>query len=199
MELLVRGGMRSVAIAPEAGSECLRQTIHKGITEAQILEAVRIAAEKGVQQLKLYFMIGLPEETDDDIHAISTLVLACKGEIEKKRAGTRLIINISPFVPKAGTVFQFSPMASLDVLQNRLRIIKTGLSHQGVQVKSESPAWSEVQAVLSRGDSSLAVMLADLKMESLSAWREAVARYHVDVDYFAHQKWDAGQQLPWHL
>ena len=197
MGYLVKGGMRSVAIAPEAGSECLRQTIRKGITEEQVLEAVRLAAEKGIQQLKLYFMIGLPEETDSDIRSISDLVLACKGEIEKRRAKTRLTLNISPFVPKAGTVFQLFPMASLDVLQDRLRIIKSSLSHQGIQVKNESPAWSEVQAVLSRGDSRLAAVLADIRGESLSAWRESAGRHEIDTDFFAHRRWSTDQELPW--
>jgi radical SAM superfamily enzyme YgiQ (UPF0313 family) len=197
MEQLVRGGLRSIALAPEAGTECLRKIIKKGITETQILEAIRLSAEKGMQQIKLYFMIGLPEETEDDIQGIVDLTLAGKSIIEKKKGKTRITLNISPFVPKAGTVFQRMPMAPLDVLQARIAFLKNRLAHQGVQIKNESPQWSEVQAVLSRGDSNLAGALAEVSKESLPAWREAVEQHQLDIDYFAHQKWPDSQTLPW--
>jgi radical SAM superfamily enzyme YgiQ (UPF0313 family) len=197
MQLLVRGGMRSVALAPEAGSQRLRQIIKKGIAETQILEAVRLAAEQGMQQLKLYFMIGLPQETDEDIQAIVDLALAGKEIIEKRRSKTRLTLNISPFVPKAGTVFQRMPMESLPVLQCRISLLKNRLSHQGIQIKNESPPWSEVQAVLSRGDTSLAAVLEDVDRGSLPVWRQAVEKQRISTEYFAHQKWDTGQKLPW--
>jgi radical SAM superfamily enzyme YgiQ (UPF0313 family) len=119
IESMVRGGLRSMALAPEAGSETLRRTIKKGITENQVLEAVRMATEKRMQQLKLYFMIGLPGETDGDIQAVVDLTLESKKVIEKLRSRTRLTLNISPFVPKASTPFQWLPLESLDVLQDR--------------------------------------------------------------------------------
>jgi radical SAM superfamily enzyme YgiQ (UPF0313 family) len=196
---LVRGGMRSVALAPEAGSECLRQTIKKGITAEQVLQAISYATEKGMQQLKLYFMIGLPEETEDDIRAIVDLTLAGKDIVDKRRGKTRLTLNISPFVPKAGTVFQRMPMASVDVLQERIGYLKNRLAHKGIQVKHESPQWSEVQTVLSRGDASLAAVLADIEKESLPAWRETTGQHGIDTDYYAHQQWDSAQSLPWSL
>ncbi len=197
MEQLVKGGLRSIALAPEAGTECLRKVIKKGITETQILEAIRLSAEKGMQQIKLYFMIGLPEETGEDIQGIVDLALAGKSIIEKKKGKTRITLNVSPFVPKAGTVFQRMPMAPLDVLQSRIAFLKNQLAHQGIQIKHESPQWSEVQAVLSRGDSSLVKVLADAGKESLPAWREAVDQHQLDIDYFAHQKWPGTQKLPW--
>ena len=161
--LMVKGGLRSVALAPEAGSQCLRGVIKKGISEGQILEAVRMAAEAGMQQIKLYFMIGLPQELDSDIQAIVDLSLAGKAVIEKTRSKARLTLNISPFIPKAGTVFQWLPMAEQTILQERTGFIKSKLSHQGIKINHESPQWSEVQSVLSRGDSSLAAVLADIQ------------------------------------
>jgi radical SAM superfamily enzyme YgiQ (UPF0313 family) len=197
MGQLIKGGMRSVALAPEAGSECMRQAIKKGITEDQVLEAIRLATEKGMQQLKLYFMVGIPEETDEDIQAIVDLTLEGKETIDKKRGKTRLSLNVSPFVPKAGTPFERLPMAPLEILQQRIGFLKNQLSHKGVQVKNESPQWSEVQSVLSRGDSSLARVLADIEKESLPAWREAIEKHQIDMDHFAHQKWEASQKAPW--
>jgi radical SAM superfamily enzyme YgiQ (UPF0313 family) len=196
---MVEGGIRSIALAPEAGSECLRQVIKKGITEPQILEAIQQTAEKGIPQVKLYFMVGLPEETDEDIEAIVELTLAGKAIIDRKRSRTRLTLNISPFVPKAGTPFQRLPMAPLDVLQSRIGLLKNRLARKGIRLNNESPSWSEVQAVLSRGDSSLASVLADIEKESLPGWRQAVEKHRLDTGYFAHSEWEAGQPLPWDI
>jgi radical SAM superfamily enzyme YgiQ (UPF0313 family) len=196
---MVKGGLRSVALAPEAGSECLRGVIKKGISEHQILEAIRMAAAAGMQQIKLYFMVGLPRETEADIQAIVDLTVAGKKIIEKIGSKARLTLNISPFIPKAGTVFQWMPMAPQDILQNRIRFIKGKLSHQGVKINSESPQWSEVQTILSRGDSSLNAVLADVHKEALPDWKGAILQHQLDVDYFAHQRWDVGQKLPWSI
>jgi radical SAM superfamily enzyme YgiQ (UPF0313 family) len=197
MELLVQGGLRSIALAPEAGSQRLRQVIKKGIHEGDVLQAIELAAQKGMQQLKLYFMIGLPSETDEDLRAIVDITLAGKQIIEKGRSKTRLTLNISPFIPKAGTPFQWLPMAPIEVLQQRISFLKNQLAHKGVEVKNESPQWSQVQAVLSRGDASLAKALEEIDRESLPAWRRAVENQSVDLDFFAHQKWDVKKALPW--
>ena len=197
--MLVKGGMRSVALAPEAGSERLRQSINKGINELQILEAIRLAGEAGMQQLKLYFMIGLPGETDADIQAIADLTLAGKKLIEDRRSKTRLTLNVSPFVPKAGTAFQRFPIAPLDILQSRIGFLKSRLAGQGIKIHNESPQWSEVQAVLSRGDSTLAGALADINQESLADWRQAMAKHQIETDYVAHREWLADSILPWSL
>ncbi len=199
MRMLVKGGMRSVALAPEAGSQCLRQSIKKGISESQILEAIRLAAEAGMQQLKLYFMIGLPGETQEDIQAIVDLAQAGKLLIENTRGKTRLTLNVSPFIPKAGTPFQREPMAHLSVIQARIAFLKNRLAGQGIKINNESPLWSEVQAVLSRGDSSLAKALAGIEKESLPSWNDAIKKQQINVDYFAHEKWQAGSDLPWSI
>jgi radical SAM superfamily enzyme YgiQ (UPF0313 family) len=199
LEQMVKGGLRSIALAPEAGSECLRQTIKKGISETQILEALRQAAEKGLQQIKLYFMIGLPQETDEDIRAMADLVQAGKEIIDHTRAKTRLSVNLSPFIPKAGTVFQWMPMAPLETARQRISYLKNRLASRGIQIRHESPQWSEVQAVLSRGDTGLAAVLAEMNGESLPAWHKAVEEKQIDLDYYAHRRWDTGCKLPWDI
>jgi radical SAM superfamily enzyme YgiQ (UPF0313 family) len=196
---MVKGGLRSVALAPEAGSQPLRDVIKKGISESQILSAVETAAAAGMQQIKLYFMVGLPQETEGDIEAIAALTTAAKTLIEKKRSKARLTLNISPFIPKAGTVFQWEPMAALETLQTRIGFLKSRLAHQGVKINTESPAWSEVQAILSRGDSRLAGVLAELEKEALPDWKTAIEKHSIDPDFFAHQKWETSQPLPWQI
>ncbi len=194
---MAKGGARTIALAPEAGSECLRQVIKKGLSEDDILESMDKVAEQGIKQLKLYFMIGLPSETDEDIEEIIHLTLKCKDALDSRQAGCRIVLNIAPFVPKAGTPFQWLPMAPLSILKHRLSLLRNNLQPKGIKIKAESPAWSEVQAVLARGDTKLAEVLANVEEMSLSGWRKAVEKCHLDIDYYAHQRWDTDKKLPW--
>ena len=194
---LVKGGAKTITLAPEAGSQRLRQVIGKGITEDDVLRAVAEVAEQGLKQLKLYFMIGLPSEADVDIEEMVTLVLKCKDILDRGKAGCRLSLNIAPFVPKAGTPFQWLPMADLAALNHRLNILRRKLSPKGVQVRSESPAWSHVQGALARGDIKMAEVLAVMEGVSLAGWRKAVKKCQLDVDFYVLEKWDVSRQLPW--
>ncbi|MCK4368312.1 MAG: radical SAM protein [Dehalococcoidales bacterium] len=194
---LAKGGARTIALAPEAGSQRLRQVIKKGISEEDILEAMGRVAEQGIKQVKLYFMIGLPSETDEDIEGIIKLTLNCKRIIDRQQTGCRLVLTISPFVPKAGTPFQWLPMTPPSILNRRLSLLKSNLMPKGIKIKGESAAWSQVQGVLSRGDIKLAEVLANIEEVSLSGWRQAVEKCHLDIDFYVHQRWDTDQKLPW--
>jgi len=194
---LAKGGARTVTLAPEAGSQRLRRVIKKGITDDDIAEAMEMVAEQGIKQVKLYFMIGLPSESDEDIEEIINLSLNCKRLLDNKHPGTRLTLNISPFVPKAGTPFQWLPMTQPSILNRRLSRLKKGLMPKGIKIKAESPAWSQVQGVLARGGTELSKVLADIEEISLSGWRKAAAKHDIDIDFYAHQRWDIKQRLPW--
>jgi radical SAM superfamily enzyme YgiQ (UPF0313 family) len=194
---MARSGARTITLAPEAGSQRLRQVIKKGISGDDILGAMDKVAEQKLKQLKLYFMIGLPSETDDDIEEIVNLTLTCKNFLDKRQSGCRISLNMASFVPKAGTPFQWLPMAPLPTLNRRLSLLKSSLSPKGVKLKWESPAWSQVQGVLARGDVKLAEVLANIEEVSLSGWRQAVVKCHLDVDFYAYQRWDTNQKLPW--
>lgn len=194
---IVKGGAETITIAPEAGSKRLREVIRKGICEEDILGAVAKIADLGVKQVKLYFMIGLPSETEGDIEEIINLTLKCKEIFEKKKSGTRLTLNIAPFVPKGGTPFQRYPTAPVKTLEDRMSRLKDGLMPEGIKLKLESPEWAEVQAVLSRGDAKIAEVLAEVEKPSLAAWRRAVAKHSLDVEFWAHREWDLQQKLPW--
>jgi radical SAM superfamily enzyme YgiQ (UPF0313 family) len=194
---LARGGARTIALAPEAGSERLRQVIRKGISEDDILRAMHKVAEQGIKQVKLYFMIGLPTETDDDIEELINLTLRCKTIVDQQHTGSRIALSIAPFVPKAGTPFQWLPMEGLATLNRRLAMLRNSLSPRGIKIKSESVAWSQVQAILARGDAKLAEVLTNTEEMSLAGWRKAVNKRQLDIDYYAHKRWDIGEKLPW--
>ena len=194
---LAKGEARTISLAPEAGSQRLRQIIKKGISEEDILESMDKVAEQGIKLLKLYFMIGLPTETDEDIDEIINLTLKCKNILDRQQSGCRIALTISPFVPKAGTPFQWLPMSQPSILSRRLSLLKNSLMPKGITLKGESVAWSQVQAVLARGDTKLAEVLANIEEVSLSGWRKAVAKCHLDIDFYAHRRWDVSQELPW--
>jgi radical SAM superfamily enzyme YgiQ (UPF0313 family) len=185
---VIEGGTNTVALAPEAGSQRLRDVIGKRINENDILKAVEKVAAQGIKQLKLYFMIGLPEETNDDIEAIALLVTKCKGIFDKHQSWSRITLTIAPFVPKASTPFQREGMAELDTLKSRLALLKSKLPAKGISVKNESLEWSEVQAVLSRGDERLAAVLTDTERLSLANWHAAMQKAGLSIDDYAHEK-----------
>ncbi|MHB8105244.1 MAG: radical SAM protein [Dehalococcoidales bacterium] len=194
---LARGKVQTITIAPEAGSQRLRDVINKGINEDDILRAVDLIGEQHFTQLKLYYIIGLPTETDTDVEEIVRLTLAIKDRLESKRSSIRITVNASPFVPKASTPFQWLPMASQDILNRRLGILKSSLPFKGIKFNEESPAWSQIQGVLSRGDEKLALVLADMKKTTLASWKKSIEEHGLDIDCYVNQRWDINQKLPW--
>jgi radical SAM superfamily enzyme YgiQ (UPF0313 family) len=194
---LEKGKAQTITIAPEAGSDRLREVINKGLSEDDILAAADRMAGRRFSQLKLYFIIGLPTETDDDIDEIIRLTLAIKERVERRPGNIRLVLNVAPFVPKASTPFQWLPMAPQETLNRRLGMLRSHLPLKGIKVNEESPAWSQIQGVLSRGDEKLAAVLTDMEEISLSGWRNAVEAHGLDVDYYANQRWDTTPKLPW--
>ncbi|MBE0415330.1 MAG: radical SAM protein [Dehalococcoidia bacterium] len=192
---LAESGMKTVSLAPEAGSERLRHLINKGVSDKDIFEAIDDIAAQGLRQLKLYFMIGLPTETDEDVDDIIKLTLALKRRIE--RARSRLTLTISPFVPKAGTPFQWLPMTSAEILSHRLATLKNSLEPNGIEIKSDSIGWSMVQGVLSRGDRRLAQALSRMDGKSLSSWRRALAECSLDAHYYVNREIPFDERLPW--
>jgi radical SAM superfamily enzyme YgiQ (UPF0313 family) len=142
-------------------------------------------------------MVGLPSETDEDIEEIVSLIVKCREILNKKRGGCRTDINVAPFIPKAGTPFQWMPMADEKTLNRRLSYLKKKLLPMGIQVKNESVAWSSVQAVLSRGDIRIAGLLAAIDDVSLAEWRQKARELEIDLDHYTVEKWDMDAELPW--
>ena len=193
---LAESGTKTITLAPEAGTERLRQVISKGISEDDILSALGLVAQYEFKQIKLYFMIGLPTETDDDIVAIGQMARAAKDIADQYRAGTQITLNVTPFVPKAGTPFQWMPMARANVLKRRLALLKKDLSHRGIEVKADSIEWSLIQGMLARGDSSLGPVIEGMPKVTLSNWRKGLEKAGIDPESI-HQPIPFDMPLPW--
>ena len=199
LEALAQSGTQTIALAPEAGSERLRTLINKGVEEKDIYEAIDRVAEQGLRQIKLYFMIGLPTETDDDVEEIVKLALVLKERADSKGRGSQITLNVAPFVPKAGTPFQWLPMAEAQIISHRLSMIKSSLRPRGIEVKADSVNWAVVQGVLSRGDVRLSQALARMEGRSLSSWRRALEECSIDADSYVNRHLSPTERLPWSM
>ncbi|MBN2809303.1 MAG: radical SAM protein [Deltaproteobacteria bacterium] len=167
LELLQAGGVKSITIAPEAGSERLRRALRKGLSEAVILAQAERVARAGIGRLKLYFLIGLPEETAADLEAIVELVKKIKQVMLAARSRPQLNIalnvSINPFIPKPHTPLQWAPLAPLAELQKKEKFLARELRRPGgIEIEMESPVSAAWQTLLSRGGPELAQLLIEL-------------------------------------
>jgi radical SAM superfamily enzyme YgiQ (UPF0313 family) len=197
LKAIVESGAQTVTLAPEAGSQRLRNVINKHIDKDDIMKAVHTVSGYPIKMLKLYFMIGLPSENDEDIEEMVSLVTECREILYSRRTGCRIDINVAPFIPKAGTSFQWMPMDDEGTLNRRLAWLRKKLAPLGVQVKNESVAWSHVQGVLSRGDLKIAELMAAVENISLAQWRQKARELKIDPDHYTVEKWGVDDALPW--
>lgn len=201
MSLLARAGLRSAAIAPEAGSQRLRDIINKDLCEPQILEAAAFLAEQGLKKLKLYFMIGLPGEKDEDLDALSDLAIRIHAHLlarlKNKKLMPELTLTISSFVPKPGTPFETEPFAGVAALKAKARRLKAALAGiPGLRAHFDAPKGAYLQAVFSRGDRRLAPLIEALAEPGgeLGRAKEAAG---LDLDGFALGRFAKGELTPW--
>ncbi len=198
---LRKSRVKTVTIAPDAGSERMRKVINKGITETDILNAVERIVENGIQNIRLYFMIGLPTETFEDIDAIIHLCMQVKRRFLKVSRANRRIgiitININPFVPKPFTPFQWAAMAGQQELNRKIKHIRAGLKRvSNVRVHAESPRRAYIQAFLSRGDRRVADVL-QLALKNKGNWAKTLKASSVDTDFYVTRERAFEECLPW--
>jgi len=193
VQALRASGAQTLTIAPEAGSARLRNVIAKTQTEEQLLAAVELAAELDFPQLKFYFMIGHPTEEQEDIEELVAFVLKAR-QIFKRR----IAINATPFVPKAHTPFQWMPMTDARTLKKRQTYITRKLGRHKIAVRSDSPAWAEVQAVLARGNRELAQVLLDVPELRVRDFWATMAQHNLAREKFLGEL-SPDAPLPWHI
>jgi radical SAM superfamily enzyme YgiQ (UPF0313 family) len=205
---LARGRNRSVTVAPEAGSERMRRVINKNLTEADILRAADLLVGEGVQDLKLYFMVGLPTEEDADVTAVADLAAKIRARLcDAERARHRvanITVSINPFVPKPWTPFQWDPMERIPSLKRKLALLRRSLSSTpNVHLDAESPREAYLQTLLSRGDRRLAPVLRAIH-EADGDWWRVIRQWQREgigdaphPDAYAHRAYGESERLPW--
>jgi radical SAM superfamily enzyme YgiQ (UPF0313 family) len=193
LRALAESGTHTLTIAPEAGSERLRRVINKNLTTEEVLTAAEAASTFGFAHLKLYFMVGLPSETEEDIEAIATLVNAMAERFRRK-----ITLSLAPFVPKAHTAFEREAMSEAGVLKSRIAKLRKRLSPAGISVQSESVGWARVQGVLARGDRRVGQALASLQGTSLASWERCMKEADLQPREYL-DGWDPERELPWRV
>jgi radical SAM superfamily enzyme YgiQ (UPF0313 family) len=200
---LHESGERSITIAPETGSDRLRRVINKTVTNAEILEKTDLIFRSGMDNLKLYYMIGLPTETEADLESIRDLTAAMRDVMlaharPKGRVG-RIVASVNPLIPKPGTAYQWLPMedpAVTDRKGKRLRSLVADLDNVYFNIKSERHSY--YQALLSLGDRRVAPAIEAAERNG-GQWRAAVAETGVDADFYIFRDRSADTVLPWDI
>jgi len=198
---LVESGEKTLAVAPEAGTDRLRFAIHKRIPNREILEKVDMLFDRGVENLKLYLMVGLPGERDEDVAGIVSLVEQIREVMldHGRRRGRlgRIIPSINPFIPKPATPFQWCPMASQVELNRKMRFLQKALGRvPNVEVRCKSPRQERLQALLSLGDRRLAPAMM-LMARGEADLNQALARSGLSLDFYVHRSRRLEEILPW--
>ncbi len=196
---LADSGQKTITIAPETGSERLRRVIKKGISEEHLKNAATLSAKSGIQHMRLYIMIGLPTETDEDIEAIVGLAERTQAHMAEVGCKGRLTLSINPFIPKPFTPFQWMAMDNQKTVEKKLQYIKKALQkNRRIEVLVESPKEAYIQGVLARGDRRLGAVLAacaaDRGSKSFKAEMKAAG---LDMDEMNYRERSFDEFLPW--
>lgn len=212
MEQIRRVRKTGFTIAPEAGSERLRQVINKGITEEDLLDTCHNAFSLGWNLIKFYFMTGLPTETEADVGAIATLVRKAKAQAQTKnrsgnRRGIQINVGVGTFVPKAHTPFQWEEQLSLEASKERIQLLKRLLPPKGFKLKWHDPEQSYLEGVFARGDRRLSALIEEAwrqgaRLDSwgehfqLARWQEAAKDCDIELDAYLRKR-SSEELLPW--
>jgi len=195
-QILASRDARSLTIAVESGSEKVRQVINKKLQNEEIIQAAINAQAGGLKALKLYGMVGIPEETEADIDATVEMMSA----IKKAAPGLKLTLGCSTFVPKSHTPFQWFGVNKDS--KKRLNILQKKLRSRGIDFRPESYNWSVIQALISRGDRRLTPLLELTRKygDSVGSYKRAFKELKGQLpplEYYVHQDWKTDQILPW--
>jgi radical SAM family uncharacterized protein len=214
MESLEGGRRTGLTLAPEAGTQRLRDVINKNVTEEDLLSSVRDAFEAGWDKVKLYFMIGLPGETDDDLYGIADLARKVLGEYyklpkEKRRRGVNIVVSTSNFVPKPHTPFQWKGQDGVEELRRKQQLLKGALSKmRGIDYSWHDAGTSMLEAAFARGGRSVSKVLLrawelGCKFDSwrehfsYSRWMQAFQETGTDAAFYANREMKEDEVLPW--
>ncbi len=218
LELLAASNLKSVAIAPDGASERLRKVVNKGLTENDLLSASEELVSAGIYKLKIYVMIGLPTETYGDLQELLELVKKVKNRISgigrKRGRLTEIIVSLNTFTPKPWTPFQYHPFGRSERLETGKKYIakeavlslkkkigflrKNLLNEANVRLLVDKPEKVLFQAVLSRGDRRLALVLLDMAERGYS-WKQAMKNHNLKPEQFVMGCYDGTTVFPWHV
>jgi len=196
-----KSSIKTATIAPEAGSQKMRDIINKNISEKEIFDCTDYLVSSGIMNLKLYFLIGLPFEQEEDVYAIVTLIKKIKqvfleASRKQKKIGT-ISVSVNPFIPKPATPFQWAGFTKENILKKRIKIIKDSLKKiANVVVKVESVKQAKINAFLSKADRKAADIL---ELAHKLGWAKTFKDNNNYVESVIYKNWDTDSDLPWDI
>lgn len=203
LKALGESALRAVAVAPEAGSERLRAVIGKTLSDEDVLSAAERLTDCGILHLKLYFMIGLPGETREDLAAVVDLVKRVKHRVLERSRGRKKVgvitLSIHSFVPKPFTPFQWAAFAGIGDLKSKAKWLQQALGKvSNVRVHFDLPKWAYVQALLARGDRRVGDLLEKTVVERMN-WSQAAKTSVLNPDFWVMRERGADELFPWEI
>jgi len=196
LTILERGGVKTLTFAPEAGTERLRQRINKNLSEQQILEAARVIARSRIKQVKLYFLLGLPGETDEDIEGIVQLVTKIHQILAPAKLRS-LTVSANAFIPKPFTPFQWAPMETVSRIRRKRNYLQQQLKKlHGVRFTRKSARQELLQGIFSLGDQQVAGAIFNSVNNNLD-WNTALQQAAIDVPALINKPRNYADRLPW--
>ena len=196
---LAKSGLQTLTMAPEAGSKKLRAVINKGIEEEHLFHAMDLGIAAGIPHYKLYLMIGLPFEEEEDIDAIIDLANRLKDYMEQRGARGRLTLSVNPFIPKPFTPFQWKPMCDKKTVERRLKRMEQALrKRKNLHIINESPRSAYVQGVLARGDRRVGeVLVRACEIGGAKAFKRAMKEAGLNPAWYLSRERPEDELFPW--
>ena len=214
MQRLAKGRKTGLTFAPEAGTQRLRDVINKNVTLEALLNSCHTAFAGGYNAVKLYFMLGLPTETDEDVLGIADVAArvmhAWRESAPNKQRGVRITVSTSYFVPKPHTAFQWEPQITREEYERRVQLLRENMTTKTVTYNWHDGQTSFIEAVLARGDRRLGDVLETVWRKgghldaweeyfSLERWQEAFAECGVDPAFYAYRRREKDEIMPWDM
>ena len=214
MQRLAKGRKTGLTFAPEAGTQRLRDVINKNVTLEELLNSCHTAFAGGYNAVKLYFMLGLPTETDEDVLGIADVAArvmhAWRESAPNKQRGVRITVSTSYFVPKPHTAFQWEPQITREEYERRVQLLRENMSTKTVTYNWHDGQTSFIEAVLARGDRRLGKVLETIWRKgghldaweeyfSLERWMEAFDECDVDPAFYAYRRREKDEIMPWDM
>lgn len=198
LDALASSNQETITIAPEAGSDRLRKAIGKDISIDVIFEVAESSIKKGIKGVKLYFMVGLPNETQEDVDDIVKAVSKMKKMMSAYASiYPRLSVSVSPFVPKPQTPFQWYQMEDVNIITKKLQYLKREFGKiGGIRFSSSSAKWSVIQGVFARGDRRLGNVLSDMQTKNIT-WNQSLKLNNLNQNFFLQRNMKSTELLPW--
>lgn len=198
---LAESGQKTITLAPEAGSKRMRDVINKGITDEDLFRSIDLAVQAGIMHVRMYIMVGLPWEEQEDIDAIIDMTRRVQQHMKQVGSTGKITLSINPFIPKPCTPFQWMPMADKKVVEQRLAHISQAFRREKqVEVLTEPVRQCYIQGVLSRGDRHIGeVLVLAHQYGGVKGWKRALKELHLDESQYLYTARGQDTLLPWQV